>query len=261
MSLALRRAGRAGCFVELPASSSTPRSGAPVLVVTFIALLELSLRAPARGDAGRGLRADLRAAGLHAELRFDMIQREAVPCGARGRAPPMDTITEAGPDDAGEVVVSGSHGGTSSGSFALAAPLRLAVFNDAGVGKDEAGIAALAMLQAAAWRPPSPTRARASATRATPGPTGWSRTSTQPRPRSAWRRAAPARCAGSGAGRASTPGTLGRGGRHGACPGARGRRCLRASGAPAAARQVHHHRLARHGCSRGRSSARAGGWR
>lgn len=77
-----------------------------------------------------------------------MIQREAVPRGARGRVLLMDTITEVGPGDAGEVVVSGSHGGTSSASFALAAPLHLAVFNDAGVGKDEAGIAALAMLQA-----------------------------------------------------------------------------------------------------------------
>lgn len=60
----------------------------------------------------------------------------------------MDTITKVTAQDAGTVVVSGSHGGTSSGHFALAAPLKLAVFNDAGVGKDGAGIAALAMLQA-----------------------------------------------------------------------------------------------------------------
>lgn len=60
----------------------------------------------------------------------------------------MDTITQVTAQDAGAVAVSGSHGGTSSGRFALAAPLKLAVFNDAGVGKDEAGIAALAMLQA-----------------------------------------------------------------------------------------------------------------
>ena len=60
----------------------------------------------------------------------------------------MDTITKVKAEDGGAVVVSGSHGGTSSGSFALAAPLKLAVFNDAGVGKDGAGIAALDMLQA-----------------------------------------------------------------------------------------------------------------
>jgi hypothetical protein len=45
-------------------------------------------------------------------------------------------------------VVSASHGGVSSGEFALEVPLQGAFFNDAGVGKDEAGIAALAMLQA-----------------------------------------------------------------------------------------------------------------
>ncbi len=45
-------------------------------------------------------------------------------------------------------MVSGSHGGLSAGRFALAAAPRLAVFNDAGVGKDGAGIAALALLQA-----------------------------------------------------------------------------------------------------------------
>ena len=60
----------------------------------------------------------------------------------------MDTITKVTAEDAGAVIVSGSHGGTSSGQFALAAPLKLAVFNDAGVGKEGAGIAALDMLQA-----------------------------------------------------------------------------------------------------------------
>ena len=45
--------------------------------------------------------------------------------------------------------MSASHGGASSGEVALdLAPLKMAVFNDAGVGKDHAGIAALRMLQA-----------------------------------------------------------------------------------------------------------------
>jgi hypothetical protein len=60
----------------------------------------------------------------------------------------VDSITEIGPADAGRVVLSGSHGGVSSGRYALAVPLKLVVFNDAGVGKDDAGIAALALLQA-----------------------------------------------------------------------------------------------------------------
>ena len=61
----------------------------------------------------------------------------------------FDSITEAVGCSAGRIVVSGWHGGASSGRFALQAAPRLAVFSDAGVGKDQAGIAALAMLQAA----------------------------------------------------------------------------------------------------------------
>ena len=60
----------------------------------------------------------------------------------------VDSITEAIGPGAGCVVVSGSHGGTSAGRFALQAGVKLAVFNDAGVGKDQAGIAALALMQA-----------------------------------------------------------------------------------------------------------------
>jgi hypothetical protein len=45
------------------------------------------------------------------------------------------------------VVVSGSHGGLSAARFALQAQPFLAVFNDAGIGKDSAGIAALPWLQ------------------------------------------------------------------------------------------------------------------
>lgn len=60
----------------------------------------------------------------------------------------VDSITELGTGDTGCIAVSGSHGGISSARFALAARPRLTVFNNAGVGKDEAGIAALAFLQA-----------------------------------------------------------------------------------------------------------------
>ncbi len=59
----------------------------------------------------------------------------------------VDSITEVGPQDAGAIVVAASHGGTSSGGYALAVPLRAVFFNDAGIGKDEAGVAALAMLE------------------------------------------------------------------------------------------------------------------
>jgi hypothetical protein len=59
----------------------------------------------------------------------------------------VDSITEAVGESAGAVVVSGSHGGLSAARFALQAQAWLAVFNDAGIGKDSAGIAALPWLQ------------------------------------------------------------------------------------------------------------------
>ena len=61
----------------------------------------------------------------------------------------LDSVTEVTTDHAGCFVVTGSHGGQSAGRYALAVDARLYVFNDAGVGKDEAGIVALAMLDAA----------------------------------------------------------------------------------------------------------------
>lgn len=59
----------------------------------------------------------------------------------------MDSITKVTPEDAGCFVVAASHGGASSGEFALEVPLALVVMNDAGIGKDEAGVAALPMLE------------------------------------------------------------------------------------------------------------------
>ena len=59
----------------------------------------------------------------------------------------IDSITETTPADAGCVAVSGSHGGISSARYALAARPLLSVFNDAGVGRDAAGLAALPFLE------------------------------------------------------------------------------------------------------------------
>jgi len=61
----------------------------------------------------------------------------------------LDSVTEVTTAHSRCFVVTGSHGGQSAGRYALAVNARLYVFNDAGVGKDEAGIAALAMLDAA----------------------------------------------------------------------------------------------------------------
>ena len=74
-------------------------------------------------------------------------RREAGLCTPRLRV--VDSITELGPADAGTVAVSGSHGGVSSARYAIAARPLLSIFNDAGVGRDEAGIAALGLMQAA----------------------------------------------------------------------------------------------------------------
>jgi hypothetical protein len=59
-------------------------------------------------------------------------------------------VSTLGRDSAGAVIVSGSHGGVSAASFVVDHPHRpLAVlFNDAGIGKDGAGIAGLPMLEA-----------------------------------------------------------------------------------------------------------------
>jgi hypothetical protein len=73
--------------------------------------------------------------------------KKAVAQGPRGCVVLVDSITRVEPQDAGSVVVSASHGGASSGGFALEVPLALVFFNDAGVGKDGAGIAALGMLE------------------------------------------------------------------------------------------------------------------
>ena len=46
------------------------------------------------------------------------------------------------------MVVSGSHGGTSAAEFAARAGVRAVIFNDAGVGKENAGVRGLELLDA-----------------------------------------------------------------------------------------------------------------
>jgi hypothetical protein len=67
--------------------------------------------------------------------------------GKGGRVVLMDSITQLEPEDVGAIVVAASHGGASSTVFALEVSLKVVFFNDAGVGKDNAGIAALDMLE------------------------------------------------------------------------------------------------------------------
>ncbi|MCE2396552.1 hypothetical protein J4G02_18630 [Candidatus Poribacteria bacterium] len=58
-----------------------------------------------------------------------------------------DSITKLGPQFRGTVLVAGSHGGSYCGYLAALAGLRGVIFNDAGIGLDNAGIGALDYLQ------------------------------------------------------------------------------------------------------------------
>jgi hypothetical protein len=59
-----------------------------------------------------------------------------------------DSVTRLGPDAAGRVVVSGSHGGRYAAYLAFRAVCRAVILNDAGVGLDDAGIGGLEWLDA-----------------------------------------------------------------------------------------------------------------
>ncbi len=58
-----------------------------------------------------------------------------------------DSVTKTEPGDVGTVLVTGSHGGVYAADLAARARVRAAIFNDAGQGKDRAGIAGLDSLQ------------------------------------------------------------------------------------------------------------------
>jgi hypothetical protein len=60
-----------------------------------------------------------------------------------------DSVTDLGPDANGAVAIVGSHGGVIAAQFGAAAGVRAMVLNDAGVGKDRAGI--LGVLAADDW--------------------------------------------------------------------------------------------------------------
>ncbi|WP_416061851.1 hypothetical protein [Rhodococcus indonesiensis] len=61
----------------------------------------------------------------------------------------MDSISEIESGDANKFIVAGSHCSQNVPRYALSMPLRGAVFNDAGIGKDNAGVSSLGALSAA----------------------------------------------------------------------------------------------------------------
>ena len=60
----------------------------------------------------------------------------------------IDTITKLKPEHVGNVVVAGSHGGVYAGHCAAEGRVRAVILNDAGVGRERAGIGSLAYLHA-----------------------------------------------------------------------------------------------------------------
>ena len=60
----------------------------------------------------------------------------------------VDSVSLVTDEDAGQVVVSGSHGGVVAGQreLAIRVPAAAAFYNDAGIGKDEAGVSRLPVL-------------------------------------------------------------------------------------------------------------------
>ena len=57
-----------------------------------------------------------------------------------------DSITFLNENNAGDIVVCGSHGGVSAGHYAQKHRVRAVFFNDAGIGKNNAGIKSLESL-------------------------------------------------------------------------------------------------------------------
>ena len=61
----------------------------------------------------------------------------------------IDSISAVTFEMRGQIVITGSHGGVSAAHLALAHPPGLAVFNDAGMGLDKAGVKGLEILNEA----------------------------------------------------------------------------------------------------------------
>jgi hypothetical protein len=80
----------------------------------------------------------------HAQNRRALVQRT----GGRG-VWVMDSIAFGSPDLAGEAIVTGSHGGASAGEYALRFGVAVMVCNDAGCGKNDAGVAGINLVDGA----------------------------------------------------------------------------------------------------------------
>jgi len=71
---------------------------------------------------------------------------ERLPLSQRYQLLLMDSISYIGEEARGQIVVSGSHGGSAAVRYAIPVRPLLAAFNDAGRGKEDAGVTGLTML-------------------------------------------------------------------------------------------------------------------
>ena len=72
--------------------------------------------------------------------------RQAAPDHPDSRLVLLDSITEIRPEDRGRVIVAASHAGISAVAYAFGHGALCCFFNDAGIGKDQAGISCLGPL-------------------------------------------------------------------------------------------------------------------
>lgn len=115
-----------------------------------------------RAAAALGVAPGQRTAEAVERLRAAPARRPAVPPIAESRVRieeasrpgvevwALDSVSLVRPEDAGQVIVTGSHGGLLGGrpETAVGAPVFAALFNDAGIGIDEAGTTRLPALDA-----------------------------------------------------------------------------------------------------------------
>lgn len=87
----------------------------------------------------------------HAKMKPHAESHQTAVIGAHGLAIELlDSASLVGPCDTGKIVITGSHGGLIGGdpARAIKAPVRIAVFNDAGFGADNIGTTRLPALEA-----------------------------------------------------------------------------------------------------------------
>ncbi|PHQ99074.1 MAG: hypothetical protein COB39_05730 [Marinosulfonomonas sp.] len=92
-----------------------------------------------------------KAMSPHARLKPHVESRQAVAIGAYGLTVELlDSASLVNARDTGKIVITGSHGGLIAGDAtrAIKAPVRIAVFNDAGLGVDNIGTSRLPALEA-----------------------------------------------------------------------------------------------------------------